>query len=126
MVDKRAPAVGRGVRRVLIRTSQKMTFCRWGLCGLFAAPLGGVRGHDDDMIQGNLLRDEWLVDSWSAEDRYGTSCAQLDNFDWVMPAGYPVGVLPRLEEDDSLSDIEPDVCDVPATGVQICRIGCQS
>ena len=30
-----------------------------------------------------------------------------------MPAGYPVSVLPRLEEDDSLSDIEPDVCDVP-------------
>ena len=27
--------------------------------------------------------------------------------------GYQVGVLPRLEEDDSLSDIEPDVCDVP-------------
>ena len=62
-----------------------------------------------DPGQGNSLRDEWSVDSWSAEDRYGTSCAQrLDNFDWVMPAGYPVGVLPKLEE-----DIEPDVCDVP-------------
>ena len=45
-------------------------------------------------------------------DRYGTSCALLDNFDWVMPVGYPVGVLPKPEEDDSLSDIEPDVCDV--------------
>ena len=61
------------------------------------------------LLQANSLRDEWSVDTWSAEDRY----AQLDNFDWVMPAGYPVGVLPRLEEDDSLSDIEPDVCDVP-------------
>ena len=80
---------------------------------LFAAPLGGARGHDDDVIQANSLRDEWSVDSWTAGDRYGTSCAQLDNFDWVMPAGYPVGVLPRLKEDDSLSDIEPDVCDVP-------------
>ena len=28
------------------------------------------------------------------------SCAQLDNFDWVMPASYLVGVLPRHEEDD--------------------------
>ena len=65
------------------------------------------------MIQANSLHDEWSMDSWTAGDRYGTSCAQLDNFDWVMPAGYPVGVLPRLEEDDSLSDIEPDVCDVP-------------
>ena len=49
----------------------------------------------------------------TAGDRYGTSCAQLDNFDWVMPASYPVGVLPRHEEDDSLADIESDVCDVP-------------
>ena len=56
------------------------------------------------MIQANSLCDEWSVDSWSAEDRYGTSCVQLDSFDWVMP---------KLEEDDSLSDIEPDVCDVP-------------
>ena len=63
---------------------------------LFAAPLGGARGHDDDMIQDNSLRDEWSVDSWSAGDRYGTSCAQLDNFDWVMPACYPVGVCPDL------------------------------
>ena len=77
-----------------------------------AAPLGGARAHDD-MIQANLLRDEWSVDSWTAGDRYGTSCAQLDNFDWVMPASYPVSVLPRPEEDDSLSDIEPYVCDVP-------------
>ena len=30
-----------------------------------------------------------------------------------MPAGYPVGVVPGPEEDDSLSDVEPDVCDVP-------------
>ena len=78
-----------------------------------AAPLGGARRHDDDMIQANSLRDQWSVDSWTAGDRYGTSCARLDNFDWVMPAGYPVSVLPRPEEDDSLSDIEPDVCDVP-------------
>ena len=44
---------------------------------------------------------------------FGTSCAQLDNLYWVMPAGYPVGVLPRPEEDDSLADIELDVCGVP-------------
>ena len=29
---------------------------------LFAAPLGGARGHDDDMMQANSLRDEWSVD----------------------------------------------------------------
>ena len=37
-----------------------------------------------------------------------------------MSACYPVGVLPRLEEDDKLSDIEPDVCDV-LNVVLICR-----
>ena len=40
-------------------------------------------------------------------------CAQLDDFDWVIPAGDLVGRLPRPEEDEELSDIEPDVCDVP-------------
>ena len=53
------------------------------------------------------------MDSWTTENRYGTCCAQLDNFDWVMPAGDLVSRLPRPEEDDGLSDIEPDVCDVP-------------
>ena len=89
----------------------KLTTYIWPL--VTAAPLGGARRHDDDMIQANSLREEWSVNSWTAGDRHGTSCAPLDNFDWVMPAGYPVGVLPRPEEDDSLSDIEPDVCDVP-------------
>ena len=73
-----------------------------------AAPLGGAREQDDGMIH-----DEWLVDSWTAEDRCGTCCVQLDNFDWVIPAGDLVGGLPIPEEDDGLSDIEPDVCDVP-------------
>ena len=37
-----------------------------------------------------------------------------------MLTGYPVGVLPRLEEDDSLSDFEPDVCYVPNV-FPVCR-----
>ena len=116
MVDKRAPAVGRGVRLPCSDSDEsKDDVLSVGPMRplFFAALLGGEKGHDDDMIQANSLSDEWSVDSWSAEDRYGTSCAQLNSFDWVMPAGYPVGVLPKLEEDDSLSDIEPDVCDVP-------------
>ena len=47
------------------------------------------------------------------EDPHGTCCAQLDDFDWVIPAGDMVGRLPRPEVDVELSDIEPDVCDVP-------------
>ena len=66
---------------------------------LYAAPLGGAIGHDDYKMQDDSLHDEWSVDSWTAGDRDGTSCAQLDNFDWVMPAGYPEGapVLEPLE-----------------------------
>ena len=65
------------------------------------------------MIQVNSLSDEWSVDSWTAENRHGTCCAQLDDFDWVIPAGDLVGRWPRPEEDEELSDIEPVVCDVP-------------
>ena len=115
-VDQWAPVVGRDVRSPCSDSDESDDF--FLSVGpmrplLFAAPLGGVIGHDDNMIQDDLLRDEWSVYSWTAGDRYGTSCAQLDNFDWVMPADYPVGVMPKSEEDDSLSDIEPDVCDVP-------------
>ena len=69
----------------------------------------GARRNDDGMIQVN----EWSVDSWTVENRHGTCCAQLDDFDWVIPAGDLVGRFPRPEEDEELSDIEPDVCDVP-------------
>ena len=62
-----------------------------------AAPLGGARGQED----------EWSVNSWTARDRYGTSCVQVDNFDWV------IGIMPGPEEDDSLSDTMPDVYDRP-------------
>ena len=47
-----------------------------------AAPLGGARGHDDDMIQTDFMRDESLVDSWTAGDRYGTGCES-----WIISIG---------------------------------------
>ena len=65
------------------------------------------------MIQVHLLSDEWSVDSWTAENHHGTCCAQLDDLYWVISAGDLVGGWPRPEEDEELSDIEPDVCDVP-------------
>ena len=64
------------------------------------------------MLQVNSLSD-LSVDSWTAEDPHGTCCAQLDDFYWVIPAGDMVGRLPWPELDVDLSDIEPDVCDVP-------------
>ena len=53
------------------------------------------------------------VESWTADNRHGTCCERLDDFDWVIPAGDLVGRLPRPEEDEELSDIEQDVCEVP-------------
>ena len=50
--------------------------------------------------------------SWTADDPYATCCAQLDDFNWVIPAGDMVGGLlePDLEVDSS--DIKPNVYDV--------------
>ena len=107
-MDQRASVVGRGVR-LPCSDSDKSDDDVLSVGPmrplLYAAPLGGAIGHDDYRIQDDSLHDEWSVDSWTAGDRYGTSCAQLDNFHWVMPAGYPVGVLPKPEEDDSLSQM---------------------
>ena len=87
MVDQRTPVVGCGVQSPCSDSDESDDdFLSDGAMRplLFATPLGGARGHDDDMRQANSLHDEWSVDSWTAVDRYGTSCAQLDNFDWVM------------------------------------------
>ena len=76
-----------------------------------AALLDGAGGHDDDMLQVNSLSGG-SVYSWTAEDPYGTCCAQLDNFDWVIQAGDMVGGLPGSELEVDLSDIEPNVYEV--------------
>ena len=51
--------------------------------------------------------------SWAAENRQETCCAQLDDFDWVIPTCDLVRTLTRPEGDEELSDIVQDVCDVP-------------
>ena len=55
-----------------------------------AAPLGGAEGHDVEVRQINL-RNEWSVDSWTADDSCGEACAQLDNLNWFLPADDRVG-----------------------------------
>ena len=99
MVDQWAPVVDHGVRPPCSDSdeSDDDVLSVGPMRPLLpAASLGGARGYDDAMIQAHSLRDEWSVDSWTAGNHYGTSCAQLDNFDWVMVAGYPVGFLPDL------------------------------
>ena len=72
MVDQRAPVVGRGVRSPCSDSDESDDdVLSVGPMRplLFATPLGGARGLDDDMIQANSLCDEWSVDSWTAGDR---------------------------------------------------------
>ena len=47
-----------------------------------------AEGHDGEVRQINL-RNEWSVDSWTADDSCGEGCAQLDDFNWFLPADDP-------------------------------------
>ena len=69
------------------------------------------RGHDGEVRQVNL-RNEWSVDSWTAGDSCAEGCAQLDDFNWFLPADDRVGDLPAPESQVDLSDSESDVDDV--------------
>ena len=73
---------------------------------LTAASLDGTRRDDDCRLQVDSLSDEWSVESWAVENRHGTCCALLDDFDWVIPSCDLVGRLARPEGDEELSDIE--------------------
>ena len=73
-----------------------------------AAPQGGAEGHDE-VPQINKV---WSVDSWKADDACGEGCAQLDNFNWFLPADDRVGGLPAPELQVDLPDSENDVYDV--------------
>ena len=70
-----------------------------------------AEGHDGEVRQINL-RNEWSVDSCTADDSCGEGCAQLNNFNWFLPADNRVGDLPAPESQVDLSDSESDVDDV--------------
>ena len=76
-----------------------------------AAPLGGAEGHNDEVPQINP-RHEWSVNSWTADDSFGVGCAQLDNFNWFLPADDRVGGLPASVLQEDLSDSANEVYDV--------------
>ena len=77
-----------------------------------------AEGHDGEVQQINL-RNEWSVDSWTADDSCGEGCAQLDDFNWFLPAGDRVGDLPAPESQVDLSDSESDVDDVELDPVPV-------
>ena len=68
-------------------------------------------GHDEAVRQISL-RNEWSVDSWTADDSCGEGYAQLDDFNWFLPADDRAGDLPAPESQVDLSDGESDVEDV--------------
>ena len=52
------------------------------------------------------------MNSWTADDSCGEGCAQLDDFNWFLPADDWVGDLPAPESQVDLSDSECSVDDV--------------
>ena len=79
---------------------------------LTAASLDGARRDDDCRLHVDSLNGELSVEAWGAENRHATSCARLDNFDWVVPPYDVDMILPRPELDEESSDVERVVCDV--------------
>ena len=59
------------------------------------------------------------MDSWTADDSCGEGCAQLDDFNWFLPADDQVGDLPAPESQVDLSDSESDVDDVEPDPVPV-------
>ena len=63
----------------------------------------------DGAVRHVSLRNEWLVDSRMADDSCGEGCAQLDDFNWFLPADDRVGDLPAPESEVDVSDSESEV-----------------
>ena len=80
---------------------------------LTAASLGGARMDDDCRLQVDSLNDELSVEAWAAENSHEMCCAQLDNFDWVIPPYDLDMMLPRPELDKESSDIKRNIYNVP-------------
>ena len=59
------------------------------------------------------------MDSWTADDSCGEGCAQLDDFNWFLPADDWLGDIPAPESQVDLSDSESDVDDVVPDTVSV-------
>ena len=62
----------------------------------------------DSAVRQVSLRNEWSVDSRTADDSCGEGCAQLDDFNWFLPADDRVGDLPAPESEVDVSDSESE------------------
>ena len=77
-----------------------------------------AEGHDEEVRQISL-RNEWSADSWTADDSCGEGCAQLDDFNWFLPADDWVSDIPAPESQVDLLDSESDVDDVAPDTVPV-------
>ena len=77
-----------------------------------------AEGHDEEVRQISLSG-LGLVGSWTADDSCGEGCAQLDDFNWFLPADDWVGDIPAPESQVDLSDSESDVDDVAPDTVSV-------
>ena len=66
-------------------------------------------GEHDSAVRQVSLRNEWLTDSQTADDSCGEGCAQLDDFNWFLPADDRTGDLPAPESGMDVSDSESEV-----------------
>ena len=75
----------------------------------------------DSAVRQVSLRNEWSVDSRTADDSCGEGCAQLDDFNWFLPADDRVGDLlaPESEVDESDSESEVDYIELDSSPLQI-------
>ena len=63
----------------------------------------------DSAVRQVSLRNEWSVDLRTADDSCGEGCAQLDDFNWFIPADDRVRDVPAPESEVDVSDSESEV-----------------
>ena len=86
-----------------------MTMCyQWGAVWPLttAAPLGAPRMVDDCGLQADSLDDVLSVGAWASENRHGTCCARLNDFDWVVPPYDLDMIFPGREMDVEIPDVD--------------------
>ena len=73
----------------------------------------------DSSVQQVSLRNDWLTQT--ADDSCGEGCAQLDNFNWGLPANEWAGDLPAPESEMEVSDSGSEVLSILSQTRPLCR-----
>ena len=78
-----------------------------------AASQGGAGMMNDCRLHADSMDDVLSVGAMAPKNCHETCCAQLDDFDWVVPPYEPVMVLPGREMNVEIPDVGGDICVVP-------------